>query len=143
MGLWIESLRRRVGEVLPAVRGAFSVPAEKFVEPSPVSFWINDQKRFPFRRALANLVEDIRVSAFTPFNLARGVRKNNGINGFAAAILVGGIPLGTGMEVGFVLGNPLIGALVAGACYMTEGYLLYRPCAANVEPYRKVLNAPC
>lgn len=134
MSLGIESIRR-----------ALSVPAEEFVKPSPVSLWISEQRRIPFRRALANLVEDIRVSFFAPFNLARGMKKE-GYSGVAAAaaaaLFVGGVPL-AGLEVGFLFGNFPIGVSLAGMLYMAEGYFLYRSVAANVAPYRKVLNAPC
>lgn len=130
MSLGVESIRR-----------ALSVPAEEFVKPSPVSIWISEQSRIPFRRALANLVEDIRVSAFAPFNLARGMRKE-GYNGVAAALFVGGSPLSVGVGIGFLIGNFLVGVSLAGLLYMTEGYLMYKPCAANVAPYRQVLNSP-
>lgn len=130
MSLGIESIRR-----------AFSVPGEKFAQPSPVSLWISEQRRIPFRRALANLVEDIRVSAFAPFALARGMRKDN-YNGVAAALFVSAEPLMAGMLAGIISGSFPIGISAAGVMYMAEGYFLYKPCAVNVAPYRQVLNSP-
>lgn len=130
MSLGIESLRR-----------VFSVPAEEFVKPSPVSIWISEQTRIPFKKALANLVEDIRVSGFSPFELARGMRKDN-CNGVAAFLFVSAKPLVMGMLAGIISGSFPIGISAAGAMYMAEGYFLYKLCAANVAPYRQILNAP-
>lgn len=141
MSLDIESLGRRVVEVSLAVKRAFSVPAEEFLKPSPVSIWISEQERIPFRRALANLVENVRVSAFAPFNLARGMSKED-CDGVAAALFVGSKPLMVGMLAGIISGSSPIGISAVGVMYMAEGYFLYKLCAANVAPYRQILNAP-
>lgn len=125
------------------IKRALATPQKELVSPSPLSIWINEQRNIPFRRKLANLVEDVKCAGLAPLILARGIAQHHGID---QGVILGGIEIGTpiivGVSVGFVSENPLLGALAGAATYFAEGYALYGPRAKHIAAnYRQVLNS--
>lgn len=121
---------------------------ENILRPSGLSLWISRQERLPLRSQVANLLEDIKLSAVAPVVLARGLRKQLGSKIADATIF--GLPVLTGFYVSMLPvafqggGSPNIvdGVLATAVLYMGSGYMLYRPGRKNVTPYRQELNNP-
>lgn len=125
---------------------------EKILSPSRVSVWLSRQERLPFRSKVADLVEDIKLSAVAPFLLARGIGKLDGLEtgrmvAVSTVLFHAGVGLSAGMlsatfQTGDSVANPGVGVLAAAASYMLYGYVLYRPGSKNIAPYRQELNNP-
>lgn len=93
-------------ERFKGMKRVLSTLSAELVKPSLLSIWISEQTQIPFRRKLANLIEDAKCSALVPFVLARGLTKN--MSGVEAAVLVGGFPVVVALSTAYLAVNPLV-----------------------------------
>ncbi len=139
----IEALR----EVPVAIKKVINTPTEKFLEPSPLSTWINQQKLIPGRNWIANRLEDVKCIAIAPLVFIRGqVQSPDGVGLIAGGTLMLGIPLTTGMmvelaQIGLKIDQPMLNVAASAYIYAVEGFLLYHLVASEISnKYRQALN---
>lgn len=121
---------------------------EGILKPLSLSIWLSRQGRLPFRKTIANIIEDVKLAVAAPIVLARGIRREMGNIGpvvvFSPHIVVG-LTVSLIPQMLSQAGDSSsisVGILAAAASYMGAGYLLTQPGRKNIAPYRQKLNNP-
>lgn len=124
--------------------------SQRIARSSEFSLWVSRQDWLPGRSAIANLMEDMKLTTLAPVALARGIHKQmDSQTGNLVAALTVSFPVILGIYVGMLPiilqtgeSQPAVGILAGVTSYMSFGYSFYHSARENIAPYRQELNKP-